>query len=347
MIFYNEPNKDIFDLERNLKSLFSKKNISTFSTNLHNKISALENNIFVLNSYKNPRMLLPPKTKFRFLKLITLRIIKVYTTIQTHFNDLTVKIIQNIKDTLSDITKNQAKISSEIITLHNNLNKKRQLEYQPLFFDQESDKLYNYLENIFRGSSKLITTRQQQYTKYLKPCTSLSKKYPFLDIGFGNGEFLSILTQYGLKRVIGIDINQECVYIAKQSGYKVYKRDAIAYLKQTQKLFCGISIFHLIEHMLFPEIYDLLQLSYNKLAPNGIIIIETPNPNNLQVSSYSFYYDYTHKTKVPAELLETIMTYIGFKNIKIKYLSPFKKKINTPFDKLINGAREYGVIATK
>jgi len=332
MIFYDEPNHDIFELENNI-NLPNKHNNPIPKNNILKEIEEQTETIVLLNYHKNPRLLLPTKTRFRLIKLFILKIIKTYTTVQVHFNDLVVKNINQTNNILKDIVFNLSSLEPS--------------HYQSQYFPQDSAKLYQHLENVFRGSENEIIKRQKKYSKYIKKTFSLSLNHPFLDIGFGRGEFLQILKDNHIKHITGVDTNDVFVSKALEKGYNVFNQDGLAYLRDTSNLFCGISMFHLLEHLTFPEIYDLLYLSYNKLAKNGLLILETPNPENLQVSSYSFYYDYTHKTKLPPQLLKSILLFIGYRNVKTIYSSPFKDTNTTQIDNLINGPREYGIIAYK
>lgn len=348
MIFYNEPNRDVFEMESNLiRELTNRRMIPKNDSNLKNVIQELDASVFELNQHKNPNFHLPPVTKFRLVKLIVLKLIKVYTAIQVHFNDLVVKNLNFQKNATAEIVNQLGSLENELTKLRKESKKIVKEPYRSIYFQKESNKFYEYLETIFRGPEDLITKRQLKYSKYIKQLVSLSKKYPFLDIGFGRGEFLAVLKNVGVSKIVGIDTNKIYVSKAKDNGFNVFNRDAISYLSHTDNIFCGISMFHLVEHFSFPEIFDLLQLCYNRLSPNGKLIIETPNPNNLQVSSYSFYYDYTHITKVPAEFLKAILLYLGFKEIEVVYASPFNNKKKTELEKMIYGPREYGIIASK
>lgn len=332
MIFYDEPNHDIFELENNINPNHQHNHPLT-NNNILQQINNQTESILLLDSHKNPGLLLPTKTRFRLIKLLIFKIIKIFTATQVYFNDLLVKNINQTNHILRDIATN--------------LYFPEPNYYQSVFFQDESARLYQHLENVFRGSENDILERQKKYSKYLNKLPSHFQKYHFLDIGFGRGEFLQILKNSHINHITGVDTNEVFVSQASKKGFNVYNQDGLTFLKNTSDSFCGISLFHLLEHLIFPEIFDLLRLIHNKLIKNGILILETPNPENLQVSSYSFYYDYTHKTKLPPQFLKSILLFIGFRKVKILYASPFKEKTTTQIDSLVNGAREYAIIAYK
>jgi O-antigen chain-terminating methyltransferase len=56
------------------------------------------------------------------------------------------------------------------------------------------------------------------------------------------------------------------------------------------------------------------------LTPGGLLILETPNPDNLSVGSSSFYLDPTHHRPLPSTLLRFLTDHAGFGRSKILYL---------------------------
>ena len=346
MIFFEEPNKDIFELAEKLDNHNSTLDYSFENSEMLRQVEEQSETILQLNSHKNPRYLLPPKTRFRFVKLIILKTLKVYTSIQIHFNDLVVKNSDQTNRLFKYTIRVLSDIEQKVDGINHLLSRQKDL-YQSIYFDKESDKLYEHIESVFRGSENQINSRLKKYSPYLDSIQSSSQKNPFLDIGFGRGEFLNLLKSNNITNAIGVDTNKIFVSQAEKLGFKTYNQDGISFLKNSPLNFSGISMFHLLEHFAFPEIYDILRLCHNKLINQGLLILETPNPENLQVSSYSFYYDYTHKTKLPPMFLKSVLLFIGFKNINVIYSSPFKRNKLSPTKKLVYGPREYSIIAYK
>ena len=124
-------------------------------------------------------------------------------------------------------------------------------------------------------------------------------------------------------------------------------KDINKYLYLTDKTFTGISAFHLIEHMTFKYFFDFLVLARERLTKNGILIMETPNIENVLVSSTTFNYDHTHSLKLPKLIIETLLKFLGFTKIKFIYLHPSKDKYNTEYDRLFFGPQDLGIIAYK
>lgn len=211
------------------------------------------------------------------------------------------------------------------------------LSKKGLFFSRFADSFYTFQQEKLRGSIDEIKKRQTVYLKYIKklPKTIRSKHF-FLDIGFGRGEFLNILQKNKFKKLEGVDTNKNYVLSTNKKGITVYHDDGIRYLYLSQKKFYGISAFHLIEHIEFIQLFDLLVLCQKKLVKGGILILETPNVENIGVGSSTFYLDYTHKLKLPSLLLRALLEYLGFNKIEFLYLHPNE-----------HGAQDLGVIAYK
>ena len=217
-----------------------------------------------------------------------------------------------------------------------------------LFYPRFQDELYNFQQEYMRGNYTDIKKRQKVYLKYIKkiPKESL-KSFPFLDAGFGRGEFLDMLKEKGIKNAIGVDINKKSVVQALKKGIKAVDGDINKYLYLQTESLSGISAFHIIEHMSFAQFFDFLILARDRLITKGVLIMETPNIENILVSSLTFYYDHTHQLKLPRLLIKSLLEFIGFRKIKFLYLHPAKNKNITKDDELLYGPQDLGVIAYK
>jgi cyclopropane fatty-acyl-phospholipid synthase-like methyltransferase len=106
-----------------------------------------------------------------------------------------------------------------------------------------------------------------------------------LDVGFGKGVFLNMAQKYQYE-VYGVDVNQEYVDTANKNGFKCFN---INQIDQLPAQFDIILFSHLIEHLKYEDLTTVLTIYIEKLAPNGKIIILTPQ------LTPKFYYDFTHE----------------------------------------------------
>lgn len=218
---------------------------------------------------------------------------------------------------------------------------------KPLFWPRFSDQFYIFQQNKLRGDFEEIKKRQEIYLKYIKSIKNKNVSFPFLDCGFGRAEFLELLRAKHISNTTGVDINENFVKDARKKGFKVVQSDILKYLYLSQEQYSGISAFHLIEHLTLPQLFDFLVMCNQKLIKGGALILETPNTENIRVSSSTFYYDHTHIQKLPKMFLQTILEFIGFTKIEFLYLHPSKLNLSTDIDHLLYGEQDLGVIAYK
>jgi len=227
-------------------------------------------------------------------------------------------------------------------------------EVQHLTFadDHSLDDFYLKFENRFRGNESTILQRLRVYLPYFKNRTESLNELPVLDIGSGRGEFLELLSQENIK-VMGLDLNAEMVKRSKAKGHDIIENDAFSYLSSQKKTsFSAVCGFHIVEHIPFPDLMKIFNECFRVVKKDGIVIFETPNPENLTVGALNFNYDPSHLKPIPPQLLVFCLEYIGFTDVKILPLHPEKEVVNT--DPLVTealsrifGPRDYAVIAKK
>ena len=94
--------------------------------------------------------------------------------------------------------------------------------------------------------------------------------------------------------------------------------DAIAYLETLPEGSLGaITGFHIVEHIPFKSLVRLVDAARCALAPGGVILFETPNPENLVVGACTFHYDPTHIRPLPPDYLRFIAEARGFTDARI------------------------------
>jgi len=185
------------------------------------------------------------------------------------------------------------------------------------------DLFYLKFENKFRGSRKDIKQRVSIYLPYLQELPYNKENINILDIGCGRGEWLELLKENGY-RAKGIDINTLMVDKAKDFNLDVEERDVIEYLKQQKdNSITVITGFHVIEHLTFDTLIKLFEESYRVLKKGGMIIFETPNPENILVGSQFFYSDPTHINPLVPNTVKFIIEFFSFNNIEIKRLHKY------------------------
>lgn len=210
---------------------------------------------------------------------------------------------------------------------------------------------YLAFEDRYRGSRELIHERQQVYVPFLEPLKQLYPECKALDLGCGRGEWLEILTQTGFEP-LGVDLDKGMLESCRALGLPVVEGDALQMLKglpdESQTVVSG---FHIAEHIPFEDLKILVAEALRVLKPAGLLILETPNAENLVVGANNFYLDPTHERPIPHLLLTFLTEYSGFERSQLLGLQePAALAEGGPVDlmSVLHGVSpDYAVIAQK
>ena len=180
---------------------------------------------------------------------------------------------------------------------------------------------YYRFEQHFRGSREEIKRRQSVYLPILEPLKTIHSPSLALDLGCGRGEWLELMTENGFSAQ-GIDLDDAMLQFCAEQGFAVRKSDALDYLRSVPDATLSVVTgFHIAEHLPFETLQRLIVEALRALVPAGILILETPNPENLMVGACNFYIDPTHRAPLPTHLLAYLGEDAGFKRIKILRLN--------------------------
>lgn len=175
-----------------------------------------------------------------------------------------------------------------------------------------SQDFYWEFEQIYRGPEFLIKGRLQAYQPVLDHLREALPDCVAVDVGCGRGEWLTLLAENGF-RGIGVDTNESMVQRCHEQGLEAHLADALAYLQSCSSDSLGmVTGFHIVEHVPGDKLQALFAEVFRVLRPGGVVIFETPNPENLLVSTASFYLDPTHLHPLPRQLLQFYAQWAGF-----------------------------------
>ena len=184
------------------------------------------------------------------------------------------------------------------------------------------DRFYLEFEDAFRGTREDIFERLKIYLPYFDKFINDDTAH-VVDVGCGRGEWLALLGQHGIKAT-GIDLNQAMIDSCRALGFEAKCMDMIQYLRQQPAgSLAAITGFHIIEHLSFKTLLALFDAALFALRPDGIVIFETPNPENIQVGSCNFYYDPTHLNPIVPVVAQFIARQRGFARVDILRLHPY------------------------
>lgn len=213
------------------------------------------------------------------------------------------------------------------------------------------DSFYSAFESEHRGPRELIKSRQKIYNDFIFALADIYPQSKACDLGCGRGEWLELLRDAGFD-AIGVDLDEGMLSYCHDLGLNVIQQDVIQFLKNLDDDSVSlISSFHLIEHIGFENVKILVQEALRVLKPDGLLILETPNCENIIVGTHYFYLDPTHVTPIPNELLSFLTRYSGFKRNKIIRLQGEPSLTTNDSLQLIDVfervSKDYGLIAQK
>jgi len=210
---------------------------------------------------------------------------------------------------------------------------------------------YKKFEDKYRGSRELIKDRLSVYIPYAR---AIHQHYPIakiLDLGCGRGEWLTLMKEIGYE-ASGVDIDEEMLEDCRSLGLNVKFQDALDALQESaDSSLLMVTGFHIAEHLPFSKLQDIVTNAFRVLVPGGLLILETPNPENILVSTSRFYLDPTHSKPLPCELLSFIPENAGFYRTQVLRLQEDALlrdgKEATLYNVLTGVSPDYAVVAQK
>jgi O-antigen chain-terminating methyltransferase len=219
-----------------------------------------------------------------------------------------------------------------------------------------NDALFVEHARAFRGERAEIKSRLAVYVPYVQQAFAATTRAPALDLGCGRGEWLELLRETEIP-ASGIDWNHELIEGCRERGFHV-SQGGIPRILSTipDESLSIVTAFHVLEHIAFSDLLEVIDHAVRMLKPGGVAIFETPNPKNSFVSSNNFYLDPTHRHPIPSELLAFVVEARGLCDPKVMPLSPYPDHFHLsgsecPAVQFINdhfyGPQDYGIVAFK
>jgi O-antigen chain-terminating methyltransferase len=172
---------------------------------------------------------------------------------------------------------------------------------------------YTRFAGRFRGSEEYVRNGQRFYREFFEG------RHSVLDIGCGRGEFLELMREIGVP-ARGIELSPESVAMCRAKGIEVEQADLFEYLPGRK--FDGIFCAQVVEHLPPERIPEFVRLAATALERDGILVVETPNPECLAIFASHFYIDPTHTRPLPPPLMVFYFEEAGLGQIEVLRRSP-------------------------
>ena len=213
------------------------------------------------------------------------------------------------------------------------------------------DFFYRAFEERHYAPRSVIKQLRKQYLSFINPVSSLYPGTETYDIGCGRGEWLELMLESGMKP-FGVDIDDGMLKDCQELNLPAQQGDAVSFLATLQEESQAVvSAFHVVEHLSFEQLQIVVSEALRVLKPGGLLIMETPNPENIVVATRNFYKDPTHQRPIPPELLSFLSEYYGFARVKTIRLHESKDLIQSTsitLQNVLDGVSpDYAIIAQK
>jgi O-antigen chain-terminating methyltransferase len=206
---------------------------------------------------------------------------------------------------------------------------------------------YGRFAERFRGPEEYVKAGQQFYLPYFAACRNV------LDIGCGRGEFLEMMHAAGVPAK-GIDLSPESVATVRHKGLDAEIADLFIYLENLPEASLdGIFCSQVVEHLPPEQLPTMIRLCATRLQRNGVLAIETPNPECLAIFATHFYLDPTHHRPIPHPLLAFYLEEFGIGKIEVRKLAPAVESmpslasLPSDFREAFFGGLDYAILGRK
>jgi SAM-dependent methyltransferase len=216
------------------------------------------------------------------------------------------------------------------------------------------DQLHFAMHDHLRGTPQMIRERLRVYLPLVCEPDSQAPLLPVLDLGCGRGEWLELLRDQQ-RTARGVDVSPAAVRQCQQRGLEAIEAEAIDYLQRLPDASLGaVTAVHLIEHLPFADLIQLVDETVRVLQPGGVAIFETPNPENVLVGSAAFYLDPTHEKPLPSAVVKFVAESRGLSQVEVLFLHASSdalpadgSALTDRFNALFYGPQDYAVVGRK
>lgn len=217
---------------------------------------------------------------------------------------------------------------------------------------------FDNLEFLKDGREFMHPEKSDAFIDIIKRISFYCSQGKLLDIGCGDGHFLSLCTKYGYE-CYGVEWNKSLSSYATLKSGAVITQGAYSKNMYRENSFDIITLIQVLEHCLMPN--SILEAAMYHLRPGGLLIIEVPSINSPHFLAYKFtrikYFVnspvgvvFYHLSYFNPKTLATLIDKIGFVKIDLitgrwacKYQG-IQNKMGKAIDSLLNLLKIGGIL---
>ncbi len=149
---------------------------------------------------------------------------------------------------------------------------------------------------------------QRLYLPFFQGCRRV------VDVGCGDGDFVELLREQGID-AFGVDSDPIAIQHLHERQVPVVEADVVTYLKSVEPgSLDGVFSAHLVEHLPYQAVYELIHHAYHALKPGGKVVLTTPNARALVSHLEMYWLHFGHVAFYHPRLLCFFLHRVGFQN---------------------------------
>lgn len=172
----------------------------------------------------------------------------------------------------------------------------------------------NHLDYDFHRFIGMNPAGQQAVQRFYLPLFANSQRV--VDLACGDADFVALLLAQGVEAV-GVDADAKTCAAAQAKGLPVICQNVFDYLAATPDASVdGIFSAHLVEHLAYPQVVELVREAARILRPGGRLLLATPDCRTLFSHLDMYYLHFGHVSFYHPRLLSFLLQHAGFGSIE-------------------------------
>ena len=172
----------------------------------------------------------------------------------------------------------------------------------------------NYLDYDFHRFIGMNAAGQRAVQRFYLPFFANSQRV--VDLACGDADFVAMLLEQGVDAV-GVDADAKTCADAQAKGLPVICQNVFDYLAATPSASVdGVFSAHLVEHLSYPQVIELVREAARILRPSGRLVLATPDCRTLFSHLDMYYLHFGHVSFYHPRLLSFLLQHEGFGSVE-------------------------------